>query len=114
MYIEIAEDIINSLNSDLNGYIIDKRLVNVIDLNKLINMSGIEKLVKRVDMDKIIVLYINEDLILNKCLYDGCSKIQDIIQKKACVKDCSREQLKIFKEEIIRNLRETAKNLDNK
>ncbi|AFZ71006.1 hypothetical protein Calag_1292 [Caldisphaera lagunensis DSM 15908] len=112
MFKEIAEDIINSINSDLNGYIIDKREINVMDLNKLINMSGIEKLVKRVDMDKIIVLYINEDLILNKCLYDGCSKIQDTIQKKACAKECFKEQLKIFKEEIIKNLRETAKNLD--
>jgi len=112
LYKEIAESIINSLNSELNGFVIDKRLINITYLNKLLNMSGLEKFIKRIDMDNIIALFIDESSIENKCLYDGCSTIQDVIEKKKCVKECLYNNIKVIKEEVAKNLRETAKNLE--
>jgi len=112
LYKEIAENIINSLNSELNGFVIDKRLINVTDLNKLLNMSGLEKIIKRVEIDNIITLFIDESSIENKCLYDGCSTIQDTTEKKKCIKECLYNNIKVIKEETAKNLRETAKNLE--
>ncbi|MGC8566593.1 MAG: hypothetical protein ACP5I6_07290 [Caldisphaera sp.] len=114
MFKELAKNIMDSFNSELNAFIMDKKIVDIKNLKSLINRSGIEKIVeiKEIDKSDIVVLLISESIIEKNCLYEKCSNINDRLEKKTCVKKCVEDNFSFLKKEIEKSLEEATNILD--
>ncbi|MGC9071155.1 MAG: hypothetical protein ACP5HK_00435 [Acidilobus sp.] len=108
---QLASRIAQGLSSGLEAFVLDKREDDYDLFIKIVNLSGVRGVLLVKDMGPYVVLYIDRSAIERRCLYEACSGLQTVGERRTCAKRCVSERLPSVIGQVSQSICEVAKSL---
>ncbi|MCE4627940.1 MAG: hypothetical protein F7C34_02160 [Desulfurococcales archaeon] len=96
---------------DTGVIVVDRRLVDIEKLSRIITVAGIDTLVSRYAHGDLVVYYFRDSAVEARCRQIECRESPPE-HRRACIAECYNRELKKTLSTIERNILEAAEALD--